>query len=158
MASVPVQAFFRDVTPSLLPCSHLQGMFFRTARMLEAGVKPVYVFDGMPPAAKKEELARRWAALDGASRAQLLPWSGLLTLCARELCLVSCDSVNNLHSCLQSCACAGLSGEERQQRTWRKQRRCRPLELHAAPACIRCEHGCGTMEPGTQQCCQSCIS
>ena len=38
-------------------------MFFRTARMLEAGVKPVYVFDGMPPAAKKEELARRWAAL-----------------------------------------------------------------------------------------------
>ena len=64
MDSVPVQAVFRDVTPSLLPCSHLQGMFFRTARMLEAGVKPVYVFDGMPPAAKKEELARRWAALD----------------------------------------------------------------------------------------------
>ena len=30
--------------------------------MLEAGVKPVYVFDGTPPAAKKEELARRWAA------------------------------------------------------------------------------------------------
>lgn len=57
-----LQAFFRDVTPSLLPCSHLQGMFFRTARMLEAGVKPVYVFDGMPPAAKKEELARRWAS------------------------------------------------------------------------------------------------
>lgn len=39
--------------------SHLQGMFFRTARMLEAGIKPVYVFDGQPPAAKKEELARR---------------------------------------------------------------------------------------------------
>lgn len=39
--------------------SHLQGMFFRTARMLEAGIKPVYVFDGVPPAAKKEELARR---------------------------------------------------------------------------------------------------
>jgi len=27
--------------------------------MLEAGIKPVYVFDGQPPAAKKEELARR---------------------------------------------------------------------------------------------------
>ena len=116
----------------------------------------LYVFDGMPPAAKKEELARRWAALDGASRAQLLPWSGLMTLCARELCLVSCEPVNNLHSCLQSCACAGLSGEERQQRTWQRQRRCRRLELHTASACIRCEHGCGTMEPGTQQCCQFC--
>ena len=42
-----------------LCCSHLQGMFFRTARMLEAGIKPVYVFDGTPPNAKKEELARR---------------------------------------------------------------------------------------------------
>ncbi|KAK9804920.1 hypothetical protein WJX72_012073 [[Myrmecia] bisecta] len=39
--------------------SHLQGMFFRTARMLEAGMKPVYVFDGKPPALKQEELARR---------------------------------------------------------------------------------------------------
>lgn len=27
--------------PSL--CSHLQGMFFRTVRMLESGMKPVYV-------------------------------------------------------------------------------------------------------------------
>lgn len=40
--------------------SHLQGMFFRTARMLEAGLRPVYVFDGVPPTAKKEELARRF--------------------------------------------------------------------------------------------------
>ncbi len=27
--------------------------------MLEAGIKPIYVFDGQPPDAKKEELARR---------------------------------------------------------------------------------------------------
>lgn len=27
----------------LFACSHLQGMFFRTARMLEAGMKPVWV-------------------------------------------------------------------------------------------------------------------
>ncbi|BDA49648.1 Flap endonuclease 1 [Coccomyxa sp. Obi] len=39
--------------------SHLQGMFFRTAKMLEVGMKPVYVFDGKPPALKKEELSRR---------------------------------------------------------------------------------------------------
>lgn len=48
-----------DITARCVSRSHLQGMFFRTARMLEAGIKPVYVFDGAPPAAKKEELARR---------------------------------------------------------------------------------------------------
>ncbi|KAK9818555.1 hypothetical protein WJX74_006900 [Apatococcus lobatus] len=40
--------------------SHLQGMFFRTARMLENGIKPVYVFDGKPPNLKKDELAKRF--------------------------------------------------------------------------------------------------
>ena len=35
-------------------------MFFRTARMLESGMKPVYIFDGKPPDAKKEELNRRF--------------------------------------------------------------------------------------------------
>ncbi|KAK9786073.1 hypothetical protein WJX73_007328 [Symbiochloris irregularis] len=39
--------------------SHLQGMFFRTARLLESGMKPVYVFDGKPPMLKTEELSRR---------------------------------------------------------------------------------------------------
>lgn len=41
--------------------SHLQGMFTRTIRLLEAGVKPVYVFDGQPPDLKKQELAKRYA-------------------------------------------------------------------------------------------------
>lgn len=35
-------------------------MFFRTARMLETGMKPVYIFDGKPPEAKREELNRRF--------------------------------------------------------------------------------------------------
>lgn len=39
--------------------SHLQGMFMRTVRMLEAGIKPIYVFDGKPPQAKRDELERR---------------------------------------------------------------------------------------------------
>ncbi|CAA0816570.1 Flap endonuclease 1 [Striga hermonthica] len=39
--------------------SHLQGMFGRTVQLLEAGIKPVYVFDGMPPDLKKNELAKR---------------------------------------------------------------------------------------------------
>eukprot|EP01018_Ginkgo_biloba_P012677 Gb_09590 [translate_table: standard] len=41
-------------------CSQMkQGMFSRTIRLLEAGVLPVYVFDGNPPVLKKEELAKR---------------------------------------------------------------------------------------------------
>ena len=39
--------------------SHLQGMFMRTCRMLETGIKPVYVFDGKPPTMKGGELAKR---------------------------------------------------------------------------------------------------
>ncbi|XP_008450492.2 flap endonuclease 1 isoform X2 [Cucumis melo] len=41
--------------------SHLQGMFNRTIRLLEAGIKPVYVFDGKPPDLKKQELAKRYS-------------------------------------------------------------------------------------------------
>ncbi|XP_069044219.1 flap endonuclease 1 [Lepisosteus oculatus] len=39
--------------------SHLMGMFYRTIRMLENGIKPVYVFDGKPPELKSGELAKR---------------------------------------------------------------------------------------------------
>ncbi|KAG0472124.1 hypothetical protein HPP92_016670 [Vanilla planifolia] len=39
--------------------SHLQGMFTRTIRLLDAGIKPVYVFDGLPPDLKRQELDKR---------------------------------------------------------------------------------------------------
>ena len=39
--------------------SHLQGLWYRTLRFLEAGIKPVYVFDGKPPTLKGGELAKR---------------------------------------------------------------------------------------------------
>eukprot|EP01124_Arcella_intermedia_P035828 TRINITY_DN9229_c0_g1_i10.p1 TRINITY_DN9229_c0_g1~~TRINITY_DN9229_c0_g1_i10.p1 ORF type:complete len:181 (-),score=57.40 TRINITY_DN9229_c0_g1_i10:100-642(-) len=39
--------------------SHLSGMFYRTIRMMNNGIKPVYVFDGKPPEMKFEELERR---------------------------------------------------------------------------------------------------
>ncbi|NWU96679.1 FEN1 endonuclease, partial [Upupa epops] len=39
--------------------SHLMGMFYRTIRMVESGIKPVYVFDGKPPQLKAGELAKR---------------------------------------------------------------------------------------------------
>lgn len=47
--------------------SHLQGMFNRTIRLLEAGIKPVYVFDGKPPDLKKQELSKRYARREDAS-------------------------------------------------------------------------------------------
>lgn len=39
--------------------SHLMGMFYRTIRMMENGIKPIYVFDGSPPKLKSGELAKR---------------------------------------------------------------------------------------------------
>ena len=33
--------------------SHLMGLFYRTIRIVENGIKPVYVFDGKPPELKK---------------------------------------------------------------------------------------------------------
>lgn len=39
--------------------SHLQGLWYRTLKFVESGIKPVYVFDGKPPALKGGELAKR---------------------------------------------------------------------------------------------------
>ncbi|RKP13760.1 PIN domain-like protein [Piptocephalis cylindrospora] len=39
--------------------SHLMGIFYRTIRMVEYGIKPLYVFDGKPPQLKSGELAKR---------------------------------------------------------------------------------------------------
>eukprot|EP00112_Aurelia_sp_Birch-Aquarium-sp1_P007755 Seg1847.1 transcript_id=Seg1847.1/GoldUCD/mRNA.D3Y31 product="Flap endonuclease 1" protein_id=Seg1847.1/GoldUCD/D3Y31 len=39
--------------------SHLMGLFYRTIRMVDNGIKPVYVFDGKPPEMKSGELAKR---------------------------------------------------------------------------------------------------
>ena len=39
--------------------SHLQGLFYRTINLLEHGIRPVYVFDGKPPALKQRELEKR---------------------------------------------------------------------------------------------------
>uniref|UniRef100_A0A0N4ZU55 Flap endonuclease 1 n=1 Tax=Parastrongyloides trichosuri TaxID=131310 RepID=A0A0N4ZU55_PARTI len=39
--------------------SHLNGFFYRTIRMMEVGIKPVYVFDGKPPELKSHELDKR---------------------------------------------------------------------------------------------------
>uniref|UniRef100_A0A0B6ZKH0 Flap endonuclease 1 n=1 Tax=Arion vulgaris TaxID=1028688 RepID=A0A0B6ZKH0_9EUPU len=48
--------------------SHLMGMFYRTIRMIENGIKPVYVFDGKPPEMKSGELAKRKEKRDEAQK------------------------------------------------------------------------------------------
>ena len=49
--------------------SHLSGLYYRTLKLMEAGIKPVYVFDGKPPDFKavgakrrdvRAEAAREW--------------------------------------------------------------------------------------------------
>ncbi len=48
--------------------SHLSGLFYRTARLLENNIKPIYVFDGKHPEFKKSEEARRREVRDEAAR------------------------------------------------------------------------------------------
>lgn len=48
--------------------SHIIGMFYRTIRMIDAGLKPVYVFDGKPPTMKGGELAKRAERRDEATK------------------------------------------------------------------------------------------
>jgi len=45
------------------PTSHLTGMFYRTVRMLEHGIKPCFVFDGIPPEMKGGEVSERVSLL-----------------------------------------------------------------------------------------------
>lgn len=39
--------------------SHLSGLFYRTSNLVEMGIKPIYVFDGIPPTLKAAEIQRR---------------------------------------------------------------------------------------------------
>jgi len=39
--------------------SHLNGLLFRTVRLVEAGIRPVYVYDGRPPQLKSKTLEER---------------------------------------------------------------------------------------------------
>jgi hypothetical protein len=40
--------------------SHLMGLFYRTIRIVENGIKPAYVFDGKPPDLKAGVLSKRF--------------------------------------------------------------------------------------------------
>jgi flap endonuclease-1 len=47
----------KDVTGRIT--SHLSGLLYRTSNLVEMGIKPIYVFDGVPPALKEVEIKRR---------------------------------------------------------------------------------------------------
>jgi len=42
--------------------SHLSGFFYRSLNLIEAGIRPIYVFDGKPPEFKKAEAEARHEA------------------------------------------------------------------------------------------------
>jgi flap endonuclease-1 len=46
--------------------SHLSGLLYRTSNLVEMGIKPIYVFDGKPPALKEVEIKRRVKAKEEA--------------------------------------------------------------------------------------------
>ena len=48
--------------------SHLSGLLYRNTSFLEAGIKPVYVFDGEPPALKAKTIEDRRARKETAER------------------------------------------------------------------------------------------
>ncbi|KAL1744526.1 PIN domain-like protein [Schizophyllum fasciatum] len=50
--------------------SHLMGLFYRTIRIVENGIKPAYVFDGKPPDLKKGVLSKRFEKRDEAKEGE----------------------------------------------------------------------------------------
>ncbi|MEM3237242.1 MAG: flap endonuclease-1, partial [Candidatus Micrarchaeaceae archaeon] len=52
-----------DGTPLLdskgMVTSHLSGLFYRTINLIEQGITPIFVFDGIPPALKKKTIEAR---------------------------------------------------------------------------------------------------
>jgi flap endonuclease-1 len=48
--------------------SHLSGLYYRTLKLLDAGIKPIYVFDGEPPKFKKETNDARKSVREEAAR------------------------------------------------------------------------------------------
>ena len=48
--------------------SHLTGLLYRTANLVARGIRPVYVFDGVPPEKKAETIAQRIAVRQEAKK------------------------------------------------------------------------------------------
>ncbi|KAH7983522.1 hypothetical protein HPB52_012397 [Rhipicephalus sanguineus] len=61
-------ATFSSASGSSQSLNHLVGFFYRTIRMIENGIKPVYVFDGKPPGMKSSELEKRQERREAAEK------------------------------------------------------------------------------------------
>ena len=48
--------------------SHLSGLFYRTSNLIDAGIKPVFVFDGEPPKFKRRTVEQRREAREEAKK------------------------------------------------------------------------------------------
>jgi flap endonuclease-1 len=49
--------------------SHLSGIFYRTIEILDYGIKPIYIFDGLPSVLKQRTIAARMKRREGAFEA-----------------------------------------------------------------------------------------
>lgn len=48
--------------------SHLSGLFYRTLKLVDAGIKPIFVYDGEPPEFKKKTIEERQAIREEAKK------------------------------------------------------------------------------------------
>jgi len=48
--------------------SHLSGLFYRTIKLIDTGIKPIYVYDGEPPEFKKKTIEERNSAREEARK------------------------------------------------------------------------------------------
>jgi flap endonuclease-1 len=48
--------------------SHLSGLFYRTIKLIDVGIKPIYVYDGEPPEFKKRTIEGRHEAREESKR------------------------------------------------------------------------------------------
>jgi|ERR1712166_127829 len=84
--------------------SHLQGVFSRAIRFLELGIKPVFVFDGKPPKAKRGELDKRnqlaAAAAEGLKEAKEAGDDEAIEKFAKRTVRITKDQVNDVKKLL----------------------------------------------------------
>lgn len=57
--NISARATLLSTSASVLSLMHAQGMLTRTAKMLDYGIKPVFVFDGKAPELKRKLLDER---------------------------------------------------------------------------------------------------
>lgn len=76
--------------------SHLSGIFYRTINLIEAGIKPIFVFDGVAPAFKhatqaarseiKKEAEIKWkAAMEAGDTQEARKYAGMSTRLTSEM-------------------------------------------------------------------------